>query len=174
MSARDEEARNAEKWDAAEEGAERLREGDVEGAIRELERVIKGDRDNEYAYYFLGAAHFERGAFDKALKAYLEALRIAPGYLGAMVGLGHTLRLLGRHQDAIRVAHQILARVPEDSDALYLLGLAHMARGERAAAIDAFDRFLRTRPELEVASEVRALQQILRGEIHTKTDPRVN
>jgi tetratricopeptide (TPR) repeat protein len=164
-------ARDGEKWDAAQEGAELLREGEVDAAIRELTQVIARDGSNEYAYYFLGAAHFEKGAFDKALKSYLEALRIAPGYLGAMIGAGHALRMLGRHQEAIRMARQVLARAPDDGDALHLLGLAHYARGERAAATEAFERYLATRPELEAAQEVRGLLQILRGEVQGGPDP---
>lgn len=157
--------RDAEKWDAAQEGAELLRDGEVDAALRELERVIGDDAENEYAFFFLGAGHFEKGAFDKAMKAYLRALEIAPQYLGAMVSLGHTLRMLGRHQESIRVARQILARAPDDGDAFYLLGLAHYARGERAAATEYLQRFLATRPEVEVANEVQGLLQVLTGDV---------
>ncbi len=156
--------RDGEKWDAAQEGAELLRDGEPDKAIAELEKVIEADERNEYAFFFLGSAHFEKGAFDKALKAYLEALAIAPQYLGAMVHLGHTLRMLGRHQEAIRLARQILTRAPEDGDALYLLGLSHYARGERAAASEYLQRFLTTRPEMEVANEVGGLLQVLSGD----------
>jgi cytochrome c-type biogenesis protein CcmH/NrfG len=157
--------RDAEKWDAAEEGAELLREGEVEAAIRALEQVIEHDPDNEYAYFFLGSAHFERQRFDKAMKAYVEALRIAPKYLGAMASLGHTLRMLGRHEEAIRLARQILAISANDTDALYLLGLSHYARGERAAAVQYLEKFLQAGPEVEVANEVTGLLQILRGDV---------
>jgi tetratricopeptide (TPR) repeat protein len=164
-----------EKWEAAQEGAELLREGELDAAIVELERVIDGDPANEYAFFFLGSAHFEKNAFEKALKAYLKALEIAPAYLGAMVSLGHTLRMLGRHQEAIRVARQILARAPEDGDALHLLGLSHYARGERAAAAQYLERYLATRPELEAANEIQGLLQVLRGEVDTSgNDPSLN
>lgn len=166
--------RDGEKWDAAQEGAELLRDGQVDAAIVELERVLGEDAKNEYALFFLGSAHFEKGTFDKALKAYLAALEIAPQYLGAMVSLGHTLRMLGRHQESIRVARQILQRAPDDGDALYLLGLAHYARGERAAAAEYLERFLQTRPEVEVANEVHGLLQVLRGDTEQGPDPSLN
>lgn len=157
--------RDGEKWDAAQEGAELIAEGEVDEAIAQLEEVIGRDPENEYAYYFLGAAHFEKGAFDKAMKASVKALEIAPGYLGAMVQLGHSLRMMGRYQEAIRVARQLLAKNKDDGDALYLLGLAHYARGERAAAAEYLNRFLATKPELEVANEVHGLLQVLRGDV---------
>ena len=157
--------RDGEKWDAAQEGAELIAEGEIDAAISELEGVIDRDPKNEYAYYFLGAAHFEKGAFDKAMKASVKALEIAPQYLGALVQLGHSLRMMGRHQEAIRVARQLLAQNKDDGDALYLLGLSHYARGERAAATEYLNRFLATKPELEVANEVTGLLQVLRGDV---------
>ncbi|MBZ0120967.1 MAG: tetratricopeptide repeat protein [Sandaracinaceae bacterium] len=165
---------NEDRWDAAQEGAERLREGDVEGAVAELERVIADDPDNEYAYNFLGAAHFEAGRLDKAMKAYVVALEKAPTYLGAMVGLGHVLRLMGRYEQALRMGREVLARDPKDADGLYLMGLTHYARGEERAAIDYLERFLETRPEIEVAQEAHGLLQILRGQAQPLEEDDVN
>jgi tetratricopeptide (TPR) repeat protein len=170
MSGREKDGSGEARWDAAQEGAELLRDGERDAAIAELERVIEDDPRNEYAYFFLGSAHFDKGHFDKAMKASLKALELAPQYLGAMVQLGHSLRMLGRHGEAIRVARQLLAKNGDDGDALYLLGLCHYARGERAAAIEYLTRFLETRPELEVANEVNGLLQVLRGEVETRDD----
>ena len=157
---------NAEdRWDAAQEGAERLREGDVDGAIVELEELVLSDPDNEYGYFFLGAAHFEHGHFDRAMKAYVLALEKAPEYVGAMVSLGQTLRMLGRYDQALRMGQQVLARRKDDPDGLYLLGLTHYARGDEAAAAGYLERFLATQPEVEVDQEVRGLLEILKGRI---------
>ena len=152
-----------ERWDAAQEGAELLREGDFDLAIVELERVLTEDPENEYGYFFLGTAHFEKGNFDKAMKAYVVALEKAPEYVGAMVHLGHTLRMLGRHDQALRMGKQVLARDKDDADGLYLMGLVHYQRGEEAAAKGYLTRFLETGPEVEVAQEARGLLEILEG-----------
>jgi Flp pilus assembly protein TadD len=154
-----------DRWEAAQEGAELLREGEVELALAELERLVEAEPDNEYALFFLGNAHFEKGAFDKAMKAYVVALEKAPDYVGAMVGLGHTLRMLGRYEQALRMGHQVLARKKNDSDALYLMGLSHYARGEEAAAARYLHLFLETGPEIEAAHEVRALLEVLEGKV---------
>lgn len=160
--ARDEDE-DYEQWEQAQEGAELLREGETDAAIADLERVIEADSTNPYAHYFLGAAHFEKGNFDKAMKAYVLALERAPDYIGAMVALGHTLRMLGRYDQALRMGRQILAKKPDDGEALHLMGLVHYARGEEAAAANFLRRFLDTRPELEVAQEARGLLEILEG-----------
>ncbi len=149
------------RWDAAQEGAELLREGEVEAAIAELERVVTDDPDNEHALYFLGAAHFERGRFDKAAKAYVEALRVAPQFSGALVGLGHAMRMQGRPTEALKIGRELLDRDEKDSDGLYLVGLSHYARGEAAAAERFLLRFLDSQPEAEVANEARGLIHVL-------------
>lgn len=160
------------RWDAAEEGAELLREGEVDAAIAELERVVLIDPDNEHALYFLGAAHFEKGRFDKAAKAYVEALRVEPKFSGALVGLGHALRMQGRPTEALKIGRELLERDEGDSDGLYLIGLAHYARGEAAAAERYLLRFLDSRPEAEVANEARGLLAVLRERRgKTDTDP---
>jgi Flp pilus assembly protein TadD len=161
---------NGERWEAAQEGAELLREGDVAGAVRELEALVLREPANEYALFFLGAAHFEAGRFDKAMKAYLGAANLAPAYVGALAGLGHSLRMLGKHDEALRVAKQILLRDKQDPEGLYLAGLAHYARGEGAAALQYLERYLATRPELESQNEAMGLLEVLRGQFE-RLDP---
>jgi tetratricopeptide (TPR) repeat protein len=160
---------DGERWEAAQEGAERVREGDLDGAIEELERVVAEDPGNPYAFFFLGSAHFEKGNFEKAMKAYVVALDRAPDYLGAMVHLGHTLRMLGRYDQALRMGREVLSRDANDAEALHLMGLTHYARGDEAAAAGYLRRFLDTRPELEVAQEARGLLEILEGRIEPLT-----
>jgi tetratricopeptide (TPR) repeat protein len=163
-----------DRWDAAQEGAELLREGEADLAVDELERVIATDAQNEYAFFFLGSAHFETGRFDKAMKAYLRALEIAPTYLGAMVHLGHSLRMMGKHAEALRTGREALKRAPEDPDAMHLVALAHYARGEGAAAAHYLERYLATRPELEAAQEAEGLLKVLRGEVERVDEKDLN
>jgi tetratricopeptide (TPR) repeat protein len=156
-----------EHWDAAQEGAELVSEGEYAGAVRVLSDLVAVQPDNEYGYYYLGCAHYELEQFDKALKCYVKALELVPTYLGAMVHAGHTLRMLGRYQEAIRLAHEVLARLPGDSDALYLIGASSFARGDYAQAKDYLERFLHTNPELEIATEVEGMLQVIRAKLGT-------
>jgi tetratricopeptide (TPR) repeat protein len=154
-----------EHWDAAQEGAELVREGEYARAVFVLSDLIARDPDNEYGYYYLGCAHYELEQFDKALKAYVKALELVPTYLGAMVHAGHTLRMLGRYNEAIRMANEVLARAPGDSDALFLIGAASFARGDNARAKEFLERFLHTNPELEIATEVEGMLQVIRNKL---------
>jgi cytochrome c-type biogenesis protein CcmH/NrfG len=161
----DSEARDRAHWEAAEEGAELIREGEIDAAIQELQSLIQRDPDNPYAYHFLGAAYFEAADFARALKAYLSAVERKPEYVGALMGAGWTLHSLGRFREATRVGRQVLLKAKDDPDALHLLGLSHYSMGDAAAALGYLTRFLETRPEIEVALEVEGLIKVLRGEV---------
>jgi cytochrome c-type biogenesis protein CcmH/NrfG len=153
------------RWEAAEEGMELLHAGEPERAVTELLRVIRDDAENEYAFYFLGHAYFETEAYPEALKSYVEALRLAPEYVGAMIGAGQTLRMMGEYDRAIRMGRRVLQKSENDPDALFLVGAAHFQKGENEAAKRHLERYLETGPELEIALEVEGMLQVVRGEV---------
>ena len=153
------------KWDAVEEAVEMLQTGDVEDAVTALSAAAQEEPDNEYVHFFLGQAWFEKKSYDKALACYVRALELKPRYPGAMIAAGHTLRMLGDHQRAMRMGQQALALNKDDPDALYLLGVVHFQRGEEPQARLMLERFLETGPEIEVALEVEGMLQTLRGEV---------
>jgi tetratricopeptide (TPR) repeat protein len=154
-----------EAWEAAQVGAELIADGQIDEAIRALQELIARDPRNEHAFFYLGSARFEKTEYPEALAAFVRALEIAPGYLGAMISAGHALRMLGRYEQAIRMAHQVLGRAKDDPDALFLIGSCHFAMGNKQAAERFLERFLQTRPEIEVALEVNGMLQVLRGEV---------
>lgn len=160
----EDDARDLAFWEAAEEGAELMGDGDAEAAISLLSRVVAAQPDNHYALFFLGSALVEAGEPARALKAFLAALALKPDYPGALIGAGWALHTLGRYQEGVRVGKQLLAKNKEDPDALYLCGLCHYALGDNAAALGYLTRFVNTRPEIEVALEAEAVMRVLRGE----------
>lgn len=155
----------SERWEAAEDGIELLHAGELDQAIDELLRVVHEDPNNEYAFQFLGHAYFQSEAYPEALKSYVEALKLAPDYVGAMVGAGQTLRMMGEYDRAIRMGQRVLQKQPDDADGLFLVGAAHFQKGENQAAKRYLESFLQSGPELEVALEVEGMLQVIRGEV---------
>jgi cytochrome c-type biogenesis protein CcmH/NrfG len=155
----------SERWEAAEEGMELLHTGELDQAIEELLRVLHDDPRNEYAFCFLGHAYFQKEAYSEALKSYVEALTRAPDYIGAMVGAGQALRMMGEYDRAIRMGQSVLQKRADDADGLFLVGAAHFQKGENDLAKRYLERFLETSPELEVALEVEGMLQVIRGEV---------
>ncbi len=145
------------RWEAVEEAAELLHEERFREALAVLREVLRGDARNPYAYFFLGQALYECGEVPAARDAYRACVLVAPDHLGARVALCHVLRQLGEVKEAITEGNRALDQAPQDADALYALGMAHLARGDDAAARRHLEAFLEAGAEFEVATEVRAV-----------------
>src|SRR6201999_3103603 len=94
--------RDAAQWSSVEEATELIHEERFREALVELRRVIQAEPKNPYAYHFLGIALFEIGEIEAARDAYQASLKLAPTYLGARIGLAHTLRMTGDTRGAVR------------------------------------------------------------------------
>lgn len=123
-----------------------LKLGDLARARGELERGLAlGPRDPNayYAHEGLGWVAYRTGDHDRALAAFREALRLAPGYYHAHTGLGWAYlakRDLARAEANFEAA---LGRGPGDADARRGLGFVAYHRGDWARAIARFEDVLR-------------------------------
>jgi tetratricopeptide (TPR) repeat protein len=145
------------KWDAVEEAAELLHEERYHDAMLMLRDVLTKDPQNAYAFYFLAIVMYESGELEASRDAYRACLKIAPSHLGARVALCHVLRGLGDLRGALKEGLEALSQSPGDPDALHALGVAYYARGDKDSAQKYLEAFLATKPEFEVATEVRAM-----------------
>lgn len=161
---------DAAQWDAVEEATELMLEGEYHEALVKLRDVIRDDPRNPYAFHYTGAALFELGQFDAAAAAYRAAVRIAPRYAGARVGLSHCLRIMEETRSAMYEAREALKIAPGDGDALYALGLAQAAAGDKSGAVRSLEAFLQTNPEFEVAQEAKAMIEKLLGRARFDVD----
>jgi tetratricopeptide (TPR) repeat protein len=161
MSTTDEDAKDRAHWEAVEEATELLHEERFREAMVSLRNVITRDAKNSYAYYFLGIAFFEVGELEPSRDAYRACLALAPKHLGARVALTHVLRQMGDLREALKEGIAALSQAPGDADALHAIGLVYLARGDDAAARRYLEAFLETKPEFEVATEVRAILEDL-------------
>jgi Tfp pilus assembly protein PilF len=157
------EAADHAHWDAVEEATELLHEERYHEALVALREVLRKDPQNPYAFYFLGVALYESGELEASRDAYRACLKLAPQHLGARVALCHVLRAFGDLRESIREGMAALSQSPGDPDALHAVGLAYLARGDDAAARRYLEAFLATKPEFEVATEVRATLATLEG-----------
>ncbi len=138
-----------------------LQEGDREGALLELKRVLDDDPHNPYAFNLLGNTLWELDKLEPARDAFKAAVIISPTYLGARVSLSHVLRRLRDLDEAEREARHALSYFPKDGEAMHALGLALASRGKRVEARRSLEGFLSTNPEFEAATEVRGILEML-------------
>lgn len=157
----DRDAAHDHHWQAVEEATELLHEERFREALEVLHGIVKADPTNPYAFFFTGQALYEVGELEPARDAYRACLRLAPRHLGARIALAHVLRKTGELREAVKEGLTALEQAPADNDALYAVGLAYLARGEKAAAKRYLQAFLISRPELETRMEVEGLLQAI-------------
>jgi tetratricopeptide (TPR) repeat protein len=148
---------DARRWEHVEEATELLLDGNHPAALEHLKQVITDDPRNAYAYHYTGVALSELGHHEPARDAFAAAVKVAPDYLAARIGLAHALRRTGDFLGAITEARDALEQFPEDGDAHYAIALAFAAVGDRAAAVPHLEAFLRSGPEVEVQVEARQM-----------------
>jgi len=153
------------RWEAVENASELLLDGNYPDALVELKAVIEQDPLNPYAYYYTGVAMSELRQEEPARDAFAAAVKVAPKYLAARIGLAHALRKTGDLMGAISEAKDALELFPQDGDAHYAIALCFAAVGDRAAAVPHLEAFLRGGPEVELQIEARQmLAELMQGE----------
>jgi tetratricopeptide (TPR) repeat protein len=94
----------------------------------------------------LGGMLRARNMLDAASIQYEKALTVVPGDPFVAGKLARTYVELGKHDRAVELARPLLAVDDQDAAPAVTLGVALAARGDHAAARDAFEQALRTSP----------------------------
>jgi len=80
--------------------------------------ILKGSKNPEI-FHMLGTVYYDRGKFNKAIKAFRRALEIEPTFTDASVGLSIILNDLGRYEEGRKVfeeAQSALKKSTKDQD----------------------------------------------------------
>ncbi len=80
--------------------------------------ILKGSKNPEI-FQMLGTIYYDRGKFNKAIKAFRRALEIEPTYTDASVGLSIILNDLGKYEEGRKVfedAQAALRKSSKDQD----------------------------------------------------------
>ncbi len=105
---------------ALELGSAHLELGDIRGAVADLQRAERLDRDPASAVA-LGNALLSAAELESARAAYERACALNPGSFRSRVGLAEGLRRLGRFSEAETHARAAIALLPGDARARELL-----------------------------------------------------
>ena len=98
--------------------------------IKELQRIIKDNKEYARAHNYLGLAYLKQKNYSTAKHSLLESIKINPKYAKAHNNLGVLYEELGETAKAIesyKMAHNV---DPSDPDSLYNLGLAYDSLGD--------------------------------------------
>jgi Tfp pilus assembly protein PilF len=127
---------------------------DSETLFRQALAVTK---DNYLAHNSLGAALFEKGDVEGAMRQYRESIRIMPTYVNAQCNLGNALLKKRQFKDAGSCYQKCLVIQPGYAPALYNMGVALAGEGRNDEAMRQYREVLRRYPMHEDARNNLAL-----------------
>jgi protein O-GlcNAc transferase len=120
--------------------------GDLAGAARLYEAILRASPRHFQALYLLGFIHFQRGQFAEAEQLIKDAIAINPHSPDAFYNRGCALQGLQRHDEALRCFDQAVALKPDYDEAWTNRGVALLALHRHADALASFDRTLALKP----------------------------
>lgn len=98
------------------------------------------------AYFDCGIAWTEIGAYEQALDACRQALRLAPDLAEAYAAMGSVYMTLGCWHEAVRSYQKAIAAAPHLIESYYGLGSAYGLLGEYGRAIEVYEQALKLIP----------------------------
>jgi tetratricopeptide (TPR) repeat protein len=116
--------------------------GDVDGAIQAMQMAaeigLPGDEPTLWTTVQLGNLYFNRGDLASAEATYQAALSQSPDYIYALAGMARIWAAQGRHEEAIALYRQVLARIPIPEFAI-ALGELLEATGDQQRAQEQYE-----------------------------------
>ena len=133
-------------------------DGSHEQALAFLKRASVLEPENPEFAYWEGVGHWANGNQEQERQSYLRGLEINPDSLPLLINLGHNYLSNKRFKDALGTYEKVLSIAPEQSDALYNIGLIHRVRGMIDEEIYSWRMFLQN--NRSGARAFRALQRL--------------
>jgi len=146
-----EQVRKVEQGKAAESGlqeaAERVRKGDFDRAIPQLEGLLAKDPKNANALFFLGLGYAGKRMYPEAIGALTQVTELSPRFPGAHFELGVCHQRLHDTPKALAAFEKGLEIDPSNADAAYNAGLILFETNRIDEALARFEQGLATKPE---------------------------
>lgn len=127
-------------------GVELYREGKYADASNLLKKVVKQDKSDDEAWYYIGLALIHQKKLKDAIKAFETALKLRPDSADSHAGLSYALLRRNNLDRALREAQAAQAINPELVDAHYVAGVAHLRLGHREFALQEAESVLKLNP----------------------------
>ena len=124
------------------QGSDMGARGDLEGAVRLLQRATQLDPNIADAHYNLAIAYGKLKRFDAAIAAMREAVRLRPDDAEAQMHLGGWLSDRGLHAEASQAYERGATLLMDSREAWLKLAQSYDAAGKARAAVAAYQRVL--------------------------------
>jgi Tfp pilus assembly protein PilF len=106
-------------------GVQALKTGQLDEAEKTFLQVLRQGGKASFVHHNLGIVYQQRGAHDKAVWQFREALRLQPDYGEARLLIGYSLLALGKNAEAVRELERAVKLLPQQPQARLQLAKAY-------------------------------------------------
>ena len=140
-------ARLKEAEAGVKEGAEKIRQGDFDGALASLKTVLDKNPQDPNALYLTGMAYLRKNMLDEAAAAFLKVTELSPKFAAAFYQLGVCYQRQEKPEAALAEYEKAIALDASNPDLLYNAGLVLFGLTRVDEALAHFEKALALRPD---------------------------
>lgn len=129
------------------ESADKIRQGDVDGAIVQLKGMLEKNPKDTNALYLIGMAYVKKQMYAEAAVAFLQVAEMAPKFAAAFHQLGVCYQQQDQPEKALEYYSKTVDIDPSNTDAFYNSGLIQFKMGRIDEALNLFEKALVLKPD---------------------------
>lgn len=130
-----------------QEAAEKVRQGDYDGAISQLQEILKKNPEDANAHYMTGMALLRKIMWKEALLSFLQVIELTPGFAAAHYQAGVCYQQMEEPERALEYYVKAMELDPSNPDIAYNAGLILFGESRMDEALVYFEKALGMRPD---------------------------
>ena len=120
-------------------------------AVKILRSVVKDDKTDHEAWYFMGLALLPQGKNKDAARAFETAIKLQPRFAAAHTGLAYAALQRRKSSEAVLAARAALNIDPKIAEPHYIIGVVHITAKDFEEALNEANEAVRLGPEFAPA-----------------------
>jgi tetratricopeptide (TPR) repeat protein len=129
------------------ESADKIRQGDMNGAIAQLKGMLDKNPKDANALFLVGMAYAKNKMYPEATGAFLQVTELAPKFAAAFYQLGVSYQGLDEPDKALEAYKKALDLDPANTDAFYNSGLILFKQSRVDEALVLFEKAVVLKPD---------------------------
>lgn len=129
------------------ESADKIRQGDMDGAIAQLKGMLDKNPKDANALFLIGMAYAKKKMYPEASGAFLQVTELAPKFAAAFYQLGVSYQELDDPDKALEAYKKALDLDPANTDAFYNSGLILFKQSLIDEALVLFEKAVVLKPD---------------------------
>ncbi len=135
-------------------GADKIRQGDYDGALASLKPVLDKDPNDPNALYLTGIAYLKKKMYAEAVGPFTRVTELSPKFAAAYYQLGVCFQQQNEPDKALDFYKKATELDPDNADSLYNAGLILFTHSRIDEALPLFEKGMALRPDDPVFVEM--------------------